>query len=250
MEPSMTSDYPCSNGFDWAQLVKMPIVSDEWHHGHQILNFYPMDKDYRESPAARTMVTEHFGDAQALDTDAELLKFGSDHVALRGAFLEMGVCTGRTINFIAALNPRQRIWGFDSFAGLPERWARTDITVPQGTFRANVKGWMPPVLHNVTLVKGMFHETLPEFKSRVLKSTPIAFLHVDCDIYASTKEIFNQLVDNIVSGTVIVFDEFYNYPGAEEQEFRAFQEFLGQTGKKPVYLAYNQYFEQAVVQIV
>jgi hypothetical protein len=57
------------------------------------------------------------------------------------------------------------------------------------------------------------------------------------------------LADNIVSGTVIVFDEFYNYPGFEEHEFKAFQEFLDWSGKKPVYLAYNQYFEQAVVQI-
>lgn len=55
--------------------------------------------------------------------------------------------------------------------------------------------------------------------------------------------------DNIVSGTVIVFDEFYNYPGAQEHEFRAFQEFLERTRKKPVYLADNQYFEQAAVQI-
>lgn len=195
------------------------------------------------------MVAEHFGDAEALDTDAELLKYGSDHVTLRGAFLEMGVCTERTINFIAALNPGQRIWGFDSFDGLPERWTRTGITVPQGTFRANAEGWMLPVLHNVALVKGMFHETLPEFKKRILKTTPIAFLHIDCDIYASTQEIFSLLGDNIVSGTVIVFDEFYNYPGAQEHEFRAVQEFLERTGKKPVYLAYNQYFEQAAVQI-
>ena len=108
---------------------------------------------------------------------------------------------------------------------------------------------MPPVLHNVTLVKGMFRDTLPQFKEQVLKSTPIAFLHIDCDIYASTKEIFDQFIDNIVSGTVIVFDEFYNYPEAEEHEFKAFQEFLDWTGKRPVYLAYNQYFEQAVVQI-
>jgi predicted O-methyltransferase YrrM len=108
---------------------------------------------------------------------------------------------------------------------------------------------MPPVLHNVTLVKGVFHETLPQFKEQVLKSTPIALLHIDCDIYASAKEIFDQLVDNIVSGTVIVLDEFYNCPGPEEHEFKAFQEFLNWTGKKPAYLAYNQYFEQAVVRI-
>jgi len=108
---------------------------------------------------------------------------------------------------------------------------------------------MPPVLHNVTLVKGMFHETLPQFKTQVLKSDPIAFLHVDCDIYASTKDIFDQLADHIVSGTVIVFDEFSNYPGAEEHEFKAFHEFLERTGKGAVYIAYNQYFEQAVAQI-
>ncbi|MBO0800765.1 MAG: class I SAM-dependent methyltransferase, partial [Blastocatellia bacterium] len=228
------------------QLVKIPAAWERCRKGRQVLNFSPWDKDYRDSPAARAIVTNYFANAKALSTDAAVLKFGSDQVTLRGAFLEMGVCTGRTINFIAALNPEQRIWGFDSFQGLPEQW-KTDT--PQGTFRVNIEGWMPPVLHNVAVVKGMFHETLPQFKKEVLKSTPIAFLHIDCDIYSSTKEVFDQLADNIVSGTVIVFDEFYNYPEAEEHEFKAFQEFLGWTGKKPVYLAYNQYFQQAAVQI-
>lgn len=246
----MTPELTHSSGFNWGRLVKMPSASEEWHKGHQVLNFYPMDKDYRDSPTARAMVTEYFADAKALNTDAAVLKFGSDAVTVRGAYLEMGVCTGKTINFIAALNPEQRIWGFDSFDGLPEEWPRTDLTVPQGTFRVNTEGWMPPVLHNVSLVKGMFHDTLPQFKSQILKSTPIAFLHIDCDIYTSAKETFDQLVDNIVSGTVIVFDEFYNYPEATEHEFKAFQEFLDWTGKKSVYLAYNQYFEQAVAQIV
>lgn len=245
----MTSDHTHSTGYDWDQIVKMPVASEEWHRGRQVLNFYPMDKDYRDSPTARAFVTTYFNNAEALNTDAALLKFGSDHVTLRGAFLEMGVCTGRTINFIAALNPEQRIWGFDSFQGLPDDWTRTDLTFPRGSFRVIVEGWMPPVLHNVSLVKGMFSDTLAHFKEQVLKSDPIAFLHVDCDIYSSTKEIFDQLADNIVSGTVIVFDEFYNYPEAELHEFKAFQEFLDATGKRPVYLAYNQYFEQAVVRI-
>lgn len=246
----MTPKLTHSTGFNWDLLVKMPSASEEWHKGHQILNFYPMDKDYRNSSTARAMVTKYFAEAKALNTDAAVLKFGSDAVTLRGAYLEMGVCTGRTINFIAALNPEQRIWGFDSFDGLPEEWTRTDLTFPQGSFRVNTEGWMPPVLHNVSLVRGMFHDTLPQFKSQILKSTPIAFLHVDCDIYASAKETFDQLVDNIVPGTVIVFDEFYNYPEAAEHEFKAFQEFLEGTGKQAAYLAYNQYFEQAVAQIV
>jgi Macrocin-O-methyltransferase (TylF) len=247
--PSATSEFRHSTGFDWDLLVKMPTASQEWHTGHQVLNFYPMDKDYRDSAAARAMVDNYFVNAKALNTDAAVLRFGSDQVRLHGAFLEMGVCTGRTINFIAALNPEQRVWGFDSFDGLPERWARADLTVPEGTFRVNVDGWLPPVLHNVSLMKGMFQDTLPEFRKHVLKSTPIAFLHVDCDIYASAKEVFDQLGENIESGTIIVFDEFYNYPGAEEHEFKAFQEFLDRTGKRADYLAYNQYFEQAVARI-
>ncbi|WP_421842706.1 TylF/MycF/NovP-related O-methyltransferase [Mycobacterium sp.] len=238
-----------STGFNWHNLIDLPNISDDWKKGRQVLNFFPKDKDYRDLPEARAMVTKHFGNAKALDTDAAVLKYGSDHVAIAGAFLEMGVCTGRTINFIAALNPEQRIWGFDSFDGLPERWIRPDINVPRGSFGIKVDDWMPPVLHNVKLIKGLFHETLPKFKEHILKAGPIAFLHIDCDIYSSTKEIFDQLGDNITTGTVIVFDELYNYPAAEEHEFKAFQEFLDRTGKGVTYLAYNQYFEQAVVQI-
>jgi hypothetical protein len=111
----MTSDRTYSTGFNWDQLVKMPTAGEEWHKGRQVLNFYPMDKDYRDSPAARAMVTNYFDNAKALNTDAAVLKFGSDHVTLRGA----------SINFIAALNPEQHIWGFDSFDGLPEQWNRT-----------------------------------------------------------------------------------------------------------------------------
>ncbi|QUR68602.1 TylF/MycF/NovP-related O-methyltransferase [Mycobacterium spongiae] len=239
-----------SPAFAWDQLVELPDLGDlDWHQGSQVLNFFPKDKDYRELPSARAMVAKYFGNAKPLNTDAAVLKYASDHVTLRGAFLEMGVCTGRTINFIAALNPEQRIWGFDSFNGLPEQWLRTDLAVPEGTFGIKVDGWMPPVLHNVSLVKGLFQETLPEFKNRVLNTTPIAFLHIDCDIYSSTKAIFDLLGDNIVPGTVIAFDELYNYPEAEDHEFKALQEFLRRTGKKADYLAFNQRFEQVVIQI-
>jgi hypothetical protein len=51
----------------------MPIAGEEWHKGRQVLNFYPMDKDYRDSPAARAMVTNYFDNAKALNTDAAVL---------------------------------------------------------------------------------------------------------------------------------------------------------------------------------
>lgn len=162
----------------------------------------------------------------------------------------MGVCTGRTINFIAALNPEKVIYGFDSFEGLPETWLREDVYIPKGTFAFKEKDTLPPVLHNVRLIKGLFKDTLPTFKKTILNDKPIAFLHVDCDIYSSTKDIFDILGTNIVPGTIIVFDEFYNYPGSENHEFKAFQEFIQKSGKKARYIAFNQYFEQAAVKII
>jgi putative intracellular protease/amidase len=54
---------------------------------------------------------------------------------------------------------------------------------------------------------------------------------VDCDVYDSTKTIFDVLKRRIRDGTVVVFDELCNYPGFERGELRAFVEFLQETGR-------------------
>ncbi|MCP5504337.1 MAG: hypothetical protein H7A41_04200 [Chlamydiales bacterium] len=59
-----------------------------------------------------------------------------------------------------------------------------------------------------------------------------------------------KLEENIVPGTIIVFDEFYNYPSAENHEFKAFMKFLEQTELQTEYLAYNAYHEQVVARII
>ena len=70
---------------------------------------------------------------------------------------------------------------------------------------------LPPVLNNVALVKGLFKYTLHFYKENFLLEKPIAFIHVDCDIYSSTYEGLFILGSNIVEGTILVFDELYNY---------------------------------------
>ena len=85
---------------------------------------------------------------------------------------------------------------------------------------------------------------------RFLKDNSIAFISMDCDIYSSTKDVFKHLGDNIVNGTLILFDDYYNYPGYEGDEYRALQEFLEATGKKAEYVAYNANGEQVLVRIL
>ena len=60
---------------------------------------------------------------------------------------------------------------------------------------------------------------------------------MDCDLYSSTKTVFNLLKDKIVAGTVIVFDEYFNYLGWEQGEHKAFREFLAETGRDCDYIS-------------
>ncbi|MDQ3475291.1 MAG: class I SAM-dependent methyltransferase, partial [Actinomycetota bacterium] len=64
----------------------------------------------------------------------------------------------------------------------------------------------------------------------------MAIAHIDSDLYSSAVFVLQQLRPRMVDGTVIVFDEFYNYPGWRGHEYRAWQEFVAETGLEFVYL--------------
>ena len=139
-----------------------------------------------------------------------------DHVTLDGLYMEFGVYQGRTLRRIAnKINPKT-VYGFDVFTtGLPEAWH----CVPKGGFSIPVPEFEE---ENIKLVVGLYEDTCKSFDSE----DTIAFLHIDCDLYSSTKTVFDRFKNQIVSGTVIVFDEYYNYPGYEQHEYKAFKEFL------------------------
>ena len=156
-----------------------------------------------------------------------------------GIYLEFGVYKGDSINFISATLPDKIVYGFDSFEGLPEDW-RYDLR--KGGFNLNDN--LPKVNKNVRLIKGWFNETLPEFVKA--HPEPCAFIHVDCDLYSSTKTIFDNLKNQIVSGTVIAFDEYFNYPGWQEGEYKAFMEFVAENNLEFEYIARTDWAQVAV----
>src|SRR3546814_14487011 len=82
---------------------------------------------------------------------------------------------------------------------------------------------------NVRLYKGWFDEVLPVWLQGH-GDRPISLLRVDCDIYSSTKTIFNVLGSQIQSGTWIVFDELIGYRGWQDHEYKDFKEFKKQPG--------------------
>jgi predicted O-methyltransferase YrrM len=155
--------------------------------------------------------------ADNYENDLSLLRHALEIRSAEGLILEFGVASGRTINHISSL-VEQKVYGFDVFTGLPETW-RTGFV--SGVFGREK---LPLVNKNVELIVGLFEDTLDEFLKNNHES--ISLLHVDCDLYAGTRTIFNKLGELIRPGTVIVFDEYFNYPGWSQHEFKAFQEFV------------------------
>ena len=58
-----------------------------------------------------------------------------------------------------------------------------------------------------------------------------------------------KLENKIQKGTVILFDEYFNYPGWQRGEFKAFQEFIKRTKKSYKYLTYNNNGEQVAIKL-
>jgi hypothetical protein len=164
----------------------------------------------------------------------ELLLHAAQSAPEQGLMLEFGVADGASLRYVASRVARS-FHGFDSFEGLPEDWS--------GTFERKGKftraGALPAVPANARLYPGWFADTLPRFLGEH-SGESAAFVHVDCDIYASTATVLRHLADRLDTGAVLVFDEYFNYPGWQRHEWRAFQEFVRDTGISYTYLGFAQ----------
>jgi hypothetical protein len=104
-----------------------------------------------------------------------------------GMYMEFGVRQARMLSRLAKSSAgRHAVWhGFDSFEGLPE------TSVPTDRWKAgqySLQSRVPQVgLPNVKLHKGWFNETLSAFFKERLG--PVAFMHMDADIYESTRDV-------------------------------------------------------------
>ena len=166
-----------------------------------------------------------------------------EQAKLNGLFLEFGVKKGVTIRQIAQMTSGT-VHGFDSFQGLPEDW--TGRTIRKGRF--SQQGKLPRVPDKVMLHPGWFEDSLPVFVQQ--HKEPVAYVHIDCDLYSSTKTIFKFLADRIVPGTVIVFDEYFNYPNWQQHEYKAFQEFVAEYAIKYEYLGFLSHDSCVAVKII
>jgi hypothetical protein len=172
-----------------------------------------------------------------------------------GDVAEFGVAVG--VSFIAFVRildilerglprrERRKLYGFDSFEGRPElSESDFDSSAPnavmqKGGFHSR-RGYQPlfdfvEKNENAFLIKGWFDQTLPRF----LEDNPhthFAFVHMDADLYESTRTVLEQIWERVNPGGVILFDELNHrdYPG----ETVAFRDVLGaRTGQYTMHMS-------------
>lgn len=187
----------------------------------------------------REFVEEHLLQAEVLASRRENLLYAAAQ-APAGLVLEFGVGDGESLGWLEAALPGHRIVGFDSFEGLPEAW-RTGFG--QGAFDEVAPG----PFERAEVVVGWFEDTLGGFLAAA--EDPIALLHVDCDLYSSTCTVLDHCLPRLAPGAVIVFDEFFNYPGWQQHEARAWAQYSRQLTGEVQYLAYVPSWEQITIRV-
>jgi len=170
----------------------------------------------------------------------DTLRYAARLVQVPGMALEFGVASGHTLRLMVEGLPGRKVVGFDVFTGLPETW-RTGF--PAGAFAQKLL----PDVPGADLVVGLFDESLPGFLAE--HDEPVAFLHLDADLYSSTRTVLDLVGPRLVAGSVVLFDEYFNYPGWQAGEHRAWQEYVNQAGLTFRYEGYTYNHEQLIVTV-
>lgn len=186
--------------------------------------------------------SRHRPPAKLLGIPEDVLAYGLAQARRdEGLFIEFGVYHGRSLNLIAAATQRP-VHGFDSFRGLPEDWKPGE---PKGSYSTN--GRLPEVPPHVTLHAGWYEETVPVFARSA--GDWASFVHIDCDLYSSTRTALDGIRPLLRPGTVLVFDDYRGYPTYQEHEFRAWKEFVRDNAIEYRYLAFSWLGREAAVEI-
>ena len=195
--------------------------------------------DVAAAQESAEFMTANLAGARALADRFDTIRFVVAQ-APSGLHLEFGVAGGKSLRTICESSPKGKVFGFDTFQGLPDAWR---VGFDRGTFAQE----SIPHVEGAELEIGLFQETLEPFLAK--HSEPIAFLHLDADLYSSTKYVLDTCKSRILPGAILLFDEYFNYPGWQHHEHKAFTEWAAANRLEWEYIAYTFSGEQVAVRI-
>lgn len=196
--------------------------------------------EVRAARESEAFAAEHLAGARQCPNPEATMLFATEQVTLDGPIVQVGTSNGESLAKLVAYLRGRDVYGFGLSSGLPEDWRPG---FPAGSFAQDGL----PEVRGATIVDGPYEQTLAEFKAE--HPEPIALLHLDTTIYSSTVTVLDLLEDRLATGTIIILDEYFNYPGWQNGEFRAWAEFVERTGIQFRYEGYTFDNEQVVVRV-
>lgn len=172
----------------------------------------------------------------SIDRIGVILFFLTRSVHLDGDIIEVGTYKGGLGHYLNEFSKGKKVLLFDTFEGIP---MRSEIDKhPIGDFNDSsydeVKKYFSKS-ENVKVIKGIFPNSgIDEIK----ESDKFCFVHLDADQYESTLHSLNFLYSKVVSGGVIIFDDYGWLPGVD----KALNEFFSDKPEKPMQSTFMQAF--------
>lgn len=189
-----------------------------------------------------------------------------DYELIEGDIIEFGVYTGRSLALLSyyheinkksihPINFERKIVGFDSFTGLSDsnnhpRWKKGMFSInhsyhPMLNIGDDVSSkviyelFKECKLSEPYIETGKFSDTLPNTINS--KYNKAALIHIDCDLYDSTKTVLSEIELILQEGTVLLFDDWFNFKANKNKgEQKAFYEFF-ENQNKWSYIEYKTY---------
>jgi len=198
----------------------------------------------RAAEEAADFMEPHLAHALLINDTVRIRDFAIRRAPSEGLVIELGVYKGVGINQFADVlsdsGDARTLYGFDSFEGLSEDWYGKGLA----RHAFDMKGRLPKVRRNVTLVKGWVEDTLGPFLER--HPGPVAFVHVDTDTYTPCRRALEVLKPRLARGAIVLFDEHHGYPNWRNGEYRALNEVFAPRDYR--YIAFAP--QQAAVEIL
>lgn len=139
---------------------------------------------------------------------------------IEGDIAEVGVYKGGSAKLISEANQEKELHLFDTFNGLPGPCQHDDNNHFKENDYIGTLNEVEELLKdysNINFYKGIFPQT-----SKPVKNKKFSFIHLDVDLYESTKDSLEFFYPRMSKGAILISHDYTSAPGVK----KAFDEFF------------------------